>query len=441
MASFEYYSLIKGLFIIIFYTEWRLSRNMSGNFEELPVEDLSAQLRHFYGEVRKIDGTPYSKNALAGLRSALHRHITGPPWHRKLNIMHDAEFKAANNVLMGVLKQQKRTGQDKTKSFKAITPTDMQKLMESNVFGDESPQSLQDLVWFSIQFYLCRRGFEGSRELRKDSFVFQEGDENNPDFCSLKYHESSKNHPGGFQDTNDPQRRLHATGGPLCPVAALKLYISKLNEDCQSFYQRPNPKYSESGCWYLPVPLGIRKIQNMMSRLSQNAELSSKYTNHCVRAACVTTLMNSGYDPITVTRLSGHRNVASVMSYCRDATDDAKRCMGESLTSALNGSPRAQPTLYSSQRRAQPALYGSRPCAQPALYGSRPNVQPASAQPSSSTALQPVQRQCAAATLKDTSQITVSSSASNAFSSLFNNCTFTIGSFQVNNNNANGQNN
>ena len=420
---------------------------MSGNFEELPVEDLSAQLRHFYGEVRKIDGTPYSKNALAGLRSALHRHITGPPWHRKLNIMHDPEFKSANNVLMGVLKQQKRTGQDKTKSFKAITPTDMQKLMESNVFGDESPQSLQDLVWFSIQFYLCRRGFEGSRELRKDSFQFHVGDENNPDFYSLAYHESSKNHPGGFQDTNDPQRRLHATGGPLCPVAALKLYTSKLNEDCQSFYQRPNPKYSESegGCWYLPAPLGIRKLQNMMSRLSQNAELSSVYTNHCVRAACVTTLMNSGYDPITVTRLSGHRNVASVMSYCRDATDDAKRCMGESLTSALNGRPRAQPALYSSQPRAQPALYGSqpraqpalygndsRPCAQLALYGSRPNVQPASAQPSSSTA-----------TLKDTSGITVSSTrtASNAFSSLFNNCNFTIGSFQVNNNNANGQNN
>lgn len=384
------------------FTEWCLSRDYNTEFESLPVAVLSSRLRQFYGEVRKRDGTPYSKNALAGLRSAIHRHITGAPWHRKINIMQGADFKAANNVLLGVLKEQKRNGLDQTKSFKPITQPDMQKLMESEVFGDSSPQSLQDLVWFSIQFYLCRRGYEGSRQLQKTSFQFHEGDDG--EFCTLKYHEASKNHPGGFRDTNDPQRRLHATGGPLCPVAALKLYISKLHDGCQSFYQRPNPNYSEDGSWYLPFPLGIRRLQNMMSRLSQNAGLSCRYTNHCVRAACVTTLMNSGYDPITVTRLSGHRNVASVMSYCRDTTDDTKRRMGESLTSALKG--QSQPALASPPRSSI-----------------------------TSGVLQQIRRPPPSATLEmEDGNISVSSSSgSNAVASLFSNCNFTIGSFQINN--------
>lgn len=315
-------------------TEWCLSRDICPDFENLSPSELSDMLRQFYGEIRKQDGSEYSKNALSGLRSAIHRHLTSAPWHRTVNIMHDITFKKANNVLLGILKIQKRAGKDKTRSFEPISSEDMKKLMGSEVFGVDEPQKLQDLVWFSLQFYLCRRGCEGTQQLQKDSFNFMPGQ---PEYVSLKFNEASKNHPGGFQNTNDPQRRLHATGGPLCPVAALKLYISKLNPHCNSLFQRVDANGGITGCWYLPAALGIKKLQKMMSRLSEAASLSRKYTNHCLRAACIKTLMDSGYDPITVTRLSGHRNVASVMSYCHDTTDAVKRQMGQSLTSALHG--------------------------------------------------------------------------------------------------------
>ncbi len=343
--------------------------------------------------------------------------------------MHGAEFKAANNVLLGVLKLQKRAGKDHTKSHQPISESDMHKLMmkEDGVFSRDDPQELQDLVWFSLQFYLCRRGCEGVRELRKDSFKFIPAHDNQPEYVTLNYNEASKNHPGGLEYTNDPQRRMHATGGPLCPVEALRVYLRKLHPGCDALYQRVNPKgkVTGSGSWYLPAPLGVKKLQNMMSRLSEKANLSQKYTNHCLRAACIKTLMDRGYDPITVTRLSGHRNVASVMSYCRDTTDEVKRQMGECLTSALHGTQ--CPALPSTIRRPAITAAVDQPSSSSSSLGNSNCLQllPSSSTtaPSSTTSLQEARQQ----------SITVQSHRQqNAMSSsLFSNCTITIGSFNM----------
>jgi hypothetical protein len=193
--------------LIVFSSEWCTERNVNPEFEVLTAEELSGVLRRFYGEVRKKDGTEYSKNALAGLRSAIHRHITSAPHHRQFNILHDAQFKAANNVLIGTLKLNKRAGKDNTKSFSAISPEDMNRLSTSGVFGIDNPQRLQNLVWFSLQYFLCRRGCEGVRELKKSSFDFKSDSKGNR-FVQLCYHEASKNHPGGFKDTNDPIKKM-----------------------------------------------------------------------------------------------------------------------------------------------------------------------------------------------------------------------------------------
>ena len=319
---------------LLLISEWCKARNMSADFEQLTPPELSALLRRFYGEVRKQDGTEYSKNALAGIRSAIHRHLTSAPFHVKYNIMYDSEFKSANNILVGVLKKMKREGKDDTKSYKPISSGDLQKLIRSGVLGTDNPLQLQDLVWFSIQFYLCRRGCEGVKEFTKSSFLFHTDDRGIP-YITLAYNEASKNHPGGFKDTNDPKKRMYATGGPLCPVNALKMYMGKLHPNCEAFYQRPDEYHHVNGIWYQPIPLGIRRLQTMMSRLSSAAALSTRYTNHCLRATAITNLVNSGFDPITISRLSGHRNPSSVTSYCKDVSDDTKRWMGGALTASL----------------------------------------------------------------------------------------------------------
>ena len=140
------------IFCTYFTTDWCKERELSPDFELLEKEEMASILRQFYGEVRKQDGTEYSKNALQGIRSAIHRHIASAPWHRNFNIFKDSEFKAGNNVFLGSLKVNKRGGKNKTKSFSAISPDDMRKLMESGVLSTGSPEGLQNLVCSHFSF-------------------------------------------------------------------------------------------------------------------------------------------------------------------------------------------------------------------------------------------------------------------------------------------------
>jgi hypothetical protein len=208
--------------------------------------------------------------------------------------------------------------------------------MSCGVFGMDTPEKLLQLVWFSTQFYFCRRGGEGQKDLRTDSFAFNT-DSSGREYVQMRYNEVSKNHPGGFQNTNDPKKKMYSTGGDKCPVEALKLYLQKVHPGCKVLYQRPATQVgADAATWYTGEQLGVNKLRGMMAHLSTEAKLSERYTNHCIRATVITNLINSGFDAVTVSRLSGHRNPSSIMSYCNDVSDDSKRSMADALTSSLH---------------------------------------------------------------------------------------------------------
>lgn len=361
----------------------------------LPAVELAALLRQFYAEVRKQNGDEYSRNALCGIRSAIHRHITSAPFHRQLNIMRGAEFKSANNVLVGMLKQLKRDGKDCSQSYVPISEGDLNRLMSSGVFGINTPAKLLKLVWFSTQFYFCRRGGEGLKDLRTDSFEIKV-DSSGREYVQMKYNEASKNHPGGIKNTNDPKKKMYSTGGEMCPVAALKLYLEKVHPGSTVLYQRPVTKVDEDAAtWYTGEPLGVNKLRGMMATLSTEAGLSHRYTNHCIRSTVITNLINSGFDAVTISRLSGHRNPSSVTSYCNDASEASKRSMADALTMSLQ-----QNVQQRNDAQPQPQ--------QISLAPSAPSLESRIARPSSSRP--------ASAFLPE---------------SLFNNCSLSIGTINV----------
>ena len=67
-----------------------------------------------------------------------------------------------------------------------------------------------------------------------------------------------KNHREEENKLNKP--RIHETKTNTCPLASLKLYMSKLNSDCDSFYQKVrsgkifDPKYND--IWFISKPIG-----------------------------------------------------------------------------------------------------------------------------------------------------------------------------------------
>ena len=97
------------------FKDWLMSRQELPNFEILPAKELSALLRRFYAEARTKTGTPYSRTAMQSIRSAIQRHLLRPPYNRTISIISDPDFKPANLVFTGRLKQNRAEGHDKTK--------------------------------------------------------------------------------------------------------------------------------------------------------------------------------------------------------------------------------------------------------------------------------------------------------------------------------------
>ena len=96
-------------------------------------EDLGKLLRTFYCEMSPRDaekrseqmgrvGKFYHKNTIKNIRSALNRHLSDIG--RRIDIVHDKDFKSANNTLDGFLKEQTRSGNSRATTHKAIIEKD-----------------------------------------------------------------------------------------------------------------------------------------------------------------------------------------------------------------------------------------------------------------------------------------------------------------------------
>lgn len=300
---------------------------------------LDNHLRLFYAEVKNKEGQDYSKSTLLGIRNGLERYLNSPPHNKGITITGNPAFKRSNIVLNAKVKLLKQQGKENIKHKPALEPEDLEKLKTSAVFDCSNPHGLLQNIWFHTTLYWCRRGREGQRNLRKTSFVFKQ-DPNGEDFVTMAHSESSKNHPGGLNDTESFENlgRMYKTEQQDDGYSAIKLYIAKLNPACEAFYQYPKRQWkSTDDSWYENRPLGVNKLGDMMKNISSAAGLSQIYTNHCVRATSITLWSNAGLTNRHIMSISGHRNEQSLLHYNqRPSTSQLKRC-SDVLSQALGG--------------------------------------------------------------------------------------------------------
>ena len=186
------------------------------------------------------------------------------------------------------------------------------------MLSPSTPLGLLRNVWYHTTLFWCRSGREGQRRLTSESFKFL-FDENNRPYATMAHDESSRNHPGGITDPEsfEKNRRMYRTSDdPSDGYNALRFYISKLNSNCEAFYQYPRRKWSaKSLTWFENRPLGVNKLGCMMKEISEEAQLSQLYTNHCVRATAITLWSIAGLSNRHIMAISGHRNEQSLKSY------------------------------------------------------------------------------------------------------------------------------
>ena len=120
-------------------------------------------------------------------------------------------------------------------------------------------------------------------------------------------------------------------------VTAFEFYLSKVRPECDALFQTPNKNYARSPAehWYKNEPLGKNAIAKIMERLLVKAELSQRYTNHCVRASAVTHLFQRGVDTKKICSITKHRDERSLTHYINQTTSEQKRECSRILTEAF----------------------------------------------------------------------------------------------------------
>lgn len=138
-------------------------------------------------------------------------------------------------------------------------------------------------------------------------------------------------------DTVGEGKMYAREGNPMCPVFSFTKYLSKLNENIDDLWQRPLDSFNESDTvWYYKSPMGKTTLGNMMPEISRIANLSKKYTNHCIRATSITALDRAGFEARHIMRASGHKSEASIRSYSYRLSEEKKREMSDSLSDTLS---------------------------------------------------------------------------------------------------------
>ncbi|CAB4026334.1 Integrator complex subunit 9-like [Paramuricea clavata] len=288
-------------------------------------EELAVILPKFYSEVRKKDGSKYTKNSLCALRFGLNRHFKAL---LHIDIIKDKAFDRANKAYEAECVNLKSIGLDKPGHKPPISDADIKRLYECGLFDTDSPNTLQNKVFFEIMLYFCRRGRQNLRQLKKDDFVIKINPQGQK--YVVKTGDTTK------LDDGEEGGMMIAGGGPLCPVYSFEKYLSHLNPVNKFLFQRPRENCPSDGIvWYDNNVVGENTLGKKMRVLSVQANLSVEYTNHSIRATTITILNRYGYLAKHIMSVSGHKNESSITKYCNRTGQKTKTKMADCLMNII----------------------------------------------------------------------------------------------------------
>ena len=306
---------------------------METEFENLDDKNLDDTLAKFYCEVKREDGTDYSKSSLVGIRAGITRHLNNPPHKRNLTLGKSTNFSNSNRMFMAVIKNLKKAGKDQARHYPPISQEDLKKIREKSSFNLENPVELQQKIFFNIMMCFGRRGRENLREMKVSHITFGK-DDTGSQYVEFPVNECDKNH----QNSDGPQSkpRMYETGEDDCPVLTLKKYLDLLPKDNVKdyFFLKAKKNFNNEPTAYTKVQIGKNALGLFMADISLRLGLSLRYTNHSIRSTCVTELSNRGIEGRHIINVTNHKSEMSLKHYNSDNTVEQKRFISHILSGA-----------------------------------------------------------------------------------------------------------
>ncbi len=172
--------------------------------------------------------------------------------------------------------------------FQPITQRDIDQIYERYFLPNiDHPEALQHKVFFDLMYYTAN--YIGKKHqwylcnLRKDCFhvgVTPDGRE----FIQMLPEAQDEDWVIGSGISVHGKHAIMEQGGPRCPVASFKKYLSKLHPECKWFFQEPSVVTYMQDMWYRSSPLDALTLSNFMVEISKKAGLQTLYTtNGCIK--------------------------------------------------------------------------------------------------------------------------------------------------------------
>ena len=255
------------------------------------AEELASILRTFYAEARRKDGNLYTKASLAEIRCGLMRHFKQELY---VDITKDEEFYEANRVYEAKCAELKKHFEFERGPL--IADEDIKKLYLSGIFSTKNPTTLQNKIFFEIMLFFFRpRGSQlNLRRLKKNDFEVKINSQGKR--CVVK----STDHRADNLQAGE-EGIMIAIDSPFCPVFSFEKYLSHLNPFNEFLFQRPK-SCGDGLVWYDNMAVGENTLKKKMQVISQQADLSTIYSNYSLK------LMTSTMLDLPV---SDHRNESS----------------------------------------------------------------------------------------------------------------------------------
>ena len=129
-------------------------------------------------------------------------------------------------------------------------------------------------------------------------------------------------------------------------MAIFELYRSKLHPACDALWQHPRrgPVNYTDPVWFENKKIGHNPLETFMKKLCEEAELENKrYTNHSIRATCISRLDSSGFEARHITAISSHKSESTIWEYSVKCPENKRKEMFKALANTL-APPNQPPT-------------------------------------------------------------------------------------------------
>ena len=303
------------------------------SFEDYPDKYLVKRLQFWLVSARRKDGKLYAPSTYTCMRAAIHRHMVETKNRAILGNVKYAILDKTMKACVAAYLAQPKESQNET-GYSAIEKTDMIKL--HSYFNRTTPTRLLWEVFFLVIYHFGFRGREWLRSLTKSSILIK--------FCSttnLRYVDLIKEMKEKNVNQSNPESckqivMYEKPNSRSCPVQAIQLYLSKIPQKSNVLFPKPKVKFQDT--WYSETEvLGKHTLFDGMKTISELANLSKTYTNHCIRSSVVTSFSEQGFSPSDIQKVTGQKRIETIERYTKRISSSKKMKLSHALSSGLEG--------------------------------------------------------------------------------------------------------